>query len=104
MDLQERPHTLTRRANTHSPHSNIFTSCTASTQPKPNTIYSQQPIFSNPTSLDSTRNPQLILAPPLSSQSACINSTASSSFTLPLGNPPILSNLSTFSLTSFSST
>ena len=103
-DLQERPHTIQIATNTHNPQSVIFTNSTATTQPISNTIYSHQPVFSTLICLGATRVLQSILTPPLINQSACINSTASSSFILPLSNPPIPSNLSASSVTSFPST
>ena len=103
-DLQERPNILTIATNTHNPQSITFTNSTAATQAIPKTTYSHQPIFSTLNPLDATRTPQLTHAPPLTSQLACINSTASSSFILPLSNPPIHPNFSTSSLTCFPST
>ena len=94
------PHTLTIEPNTHYPQSIVFSNYTATNQPIPKTFQSQLAIFPTLISLDATRTPQSILAHPLTSQSACNNSTASSSFTLLLSNPPIPSNLSTSSLTS----
>ena len=51
--------------------------------------------------MDAAKIRQSILAPPLTNPFACINSTATSAFILPLSNPPFPSNLPTSSLTSF---
>ena len=102
--LQELPYTLVIAGNPHNPQTLIFTDSSDTTPPMPITIYCQQPIFLTPISLDATKTPQSILAPPLTSQSACNNSTASLFFMLPLNNPPIPSNVSTSSLFSFPST
>ena len=99
--LKERPYTLTEVPNTHNCYSIFFTSSTSTTQPTPITLCSHQPLFLTPTSLDATRTPQSILTPPLTSNFACINSTASSSFVRSIGNPPTPSNLSISSLNTF---
>ena len=68
-----------------------------------NIVHSQQPNFSIPIFLDATRTPQSTLAPPLTSHSACIHSTALLPLTFPSSTPPVPSNLSTSYPTSFSS-
>ena len=57
IDLQERPDTVTIAPHIHNHQSIIFTDSSPTTQPTPKTIYPQTPIFSTPTSLDTTRTP-----------------------------------------------
>ena len=102
--LQERPITLALALDAHNLQTIIFINSSNKAQPMTNFNYSQKPIFCTAVFLDASKTPQSIHAPPLIPQSACINSTASSLSTLPISNLPVPSNLSTSSLTNFSST
>ena len=103
-DLQEHSNTLEKVPNSHNPQTIVSTKSSDTNQQMKLTISSHGPVFLTAASLGATRTPQSILASPLTSQPACINSTSSLPSTLRLNNPPILPNLFSSALTSFPST
>ena len=104
IDWQEHPHTLETAPNNHNPQTLIFINSADTTYQMNFNIYSQGPIFLTAASLDATTTPQSNIAPPLTSHFGCINNTSYLPFTLPINDPPILPNLFSSPLTSFSST
>ena len=82
----------------------FFTHSSDTTQQITTTNSSQHQVFSTSISLHSARTPLSVLAPPMATHCAYINSTASLLSTLPLSNPACPSSLCTSSLTSLPST